>query len=159
MDSGDQSIGVALDIKDRQVAGRLSEENVRWTSTRLDHRAAFATRYQASSALALSAWRREKSTKARRLITRIGSYVLILRTACQASSRETRQARKRAVHDRPHHRHRLRDLPALALTLGVVFANHLEPRILGLPFVLAWIVIWVLLTPAFMWVAYRSERA
>jgi hypothetical protein len=50
-------------------------------------------------------------------------------------------------------------VPVLALTLGVVFANHLEPRILGLPFVLAWIVGWVLLTPAFMWAAYRSERA
>ncbi|HEX3551103.1 MAG TPA: DUF3311 domain-containing protein [Candidatus Elarobacter sp.] len=48
-------------------------------------------------------------------------------------------------------------IPALALTLGVVFANRLEPRILGLPFVLAWIVAWVLLTPAFMWVAYRSR--
>ncbi|MDB5027158.1 MAG: hypothetical protein JWO66_847 [Candidatus Eremiobacteraeota bacterium] len=50
-------------------------------------------------------------------------------------------------------------IPALALTLGVVLANRLEPRILGLPFVLAWITGWVLLTPAFMWVAYRSERA
>jgi len=50
-------------------------------------------------------------------------------------------------------------VPVLALTVGVVFANHLEPRILGLPFVLAWIVIWVLLTPAFMWVAYRSQSA
>jgi len=50
-------------------------------------------------------------------------------------------------------------IPALALTLGVVLADRLEPRILGLPFVLAWIVGWVLLTPAFMWIAYRSERA
>jgi len=50
-------------------------------------------------------------------------------------------------------------VPVLALTLGLVFANHLEPRIFGLPFLLAWIVAWVLLTPAFMWVAYRSERA
>ena len=49
-------------------------------------------------------------------------------------------------------------VPALALTVGVVLANRLEPRILGLPFVLAWIVAWVLLTPAFMWVAYRSAR-
>ena len=47
-------------------------------------------------------------------------------------------------------------VPVLALTAGVAFANHLEPRVLGLPFVLAWIVAWVLLTPAFMWVAYRS---
>jgi type IV secretory pathway TrbL component len=50
-------------------------------------------------------------------------------------------------------------IPVLALTVGVAFANHLEPRILGLPFVLAWIVAWVLLTPAFMWVAYRSRQA
>ena len=50
-------------------------------------------------------------------------------------------------------------VPALALTLGVALANRLEPRILGLPFVLAWIVAWVLLTPAFMWVAYRRMRA
>ena len=49
-------------------------------------------------------------------------------------------------------------IPVLALTVGVPLANHLEPRILGLPFVLAWIVGWVLLTPAFMWVAYRSVR-
>jgi hypothetical protein len=50
-------------------------------------------------------------------------------------------------------------IPVLALTLGVAVANRLEPRILGLPFVLAWIVAWVVLTPAFMWAAYRSERA
>ena len=48
-------------------------------------------------------------------------------------------------------------IPVLALTVGVVPANRLEPRILGLPFVLAWIVAWVLLTPAFMWIAYRSR--
>lgn len=50
-------------------------------------------------------------------------------------------------------------IPCLALTLGVVLVNRLEPRVLGLPFVLAWIVVWVLLTPAFMWVAYRSEHS
>lgn len=50
-------------------------------------------------------------------------------------------------------------IPALALTLGLAPANRLEPRILGLPFVLCWIVGWVLLTPAFLWIAYRSERS
>jgi len=50
-------------------------------------------------------------------------------------------------------------IPALALTLGVALVDRLEPRVLGLPFVLAWIVAWVLLTPAFMWTAYRSMRA
>jgi hypothetical protein len=48
-------------------------------------------------------------------------------------------------------------IPFLALTLGLPFANHLEPRILGLPFVLAWIVLWIVLTPALMWIAYRSR--
>ena len=50
-------------------------------------------------------------------------------------------------------------IPALALTLGVPFANRLEPRILGLPFLLAWIVGWILLTPAFMAVVYRLDRS
>jgi hypothetical protein len=50
-------------------------------------------------------------------------------------------------------------IPFLALTVGLVFANRLEPRVVGLPFIQAWILAWILLTPAFMWVAYRSERA
>jgi hypothetical protein len=47
-------------------------------------------------------------------------------------------------------------IPFLALTLGVALANHVEPRVLGLPFILAWISGWVLLTPACLWIAYRS---
>jgi hypothetical protein len=50
-------------------------------------------------------------------------------------------------------------IPFLALTVGLALANHLEPRILGLPFVLAWIVLWILLTPGLMWIAYRSTKA
>ena len=50
-------------------------------------------------------------------------------------------------------------VPALALTLGVGSGQPPRAAHPGLPFVLAWIVAWVLLTPAFMWVAYRSERA
>ncbi len=49
-------------------------------------------------------------------------------------------------------------VPALALTLGIPFANRLEPRIAGLPFLLAYIVIWIVLTPIFLLVIYRSER-
>jgi hypothetical protein len=48
-------------------------------------------------------------------------------------------------------------IPALALTFAIPFVNHVEPRILGLPFLLAWIVAWILLTPLFMLGAYRSE--
>ena len=41
-------------------------------------------------------------------------------------------------------------VPVLALTVGIPFANRLEPRILGLPFLLAWIVSWIILTPMVM---------
>ena len=50
-------------------------------------------------------------------------------------------------------------VPVLALTVGIPFANQLEPMILGLPFLLAWIVGWIILTPVFMTVVYRIDRA
>jgi hypothetical protein len=49
-------------------------------------------------------------------------------------------------------------IPALGLTLGIPFANRIEPRLFGLPFLPAYIVIWILLTPAFMFTVYRSEH-
>jgi hypothetical protein len=49
-------------------------------------------------------------------------------------------------------------VPVLALTLGIPFANRLEPRICGLPFLLAWIVGWILLTPPIMAVVHRLDR-
>jgi hypothetical protein len=50
-------------------------------------------------------------------------------------------------------------IPPLALTLGIPFANRLEPMIFGLPFLLAWIVAWILATPLCLFFAYRAERA
>ena len=49
-------------------------------------------------------------------------------------------------------------VPVLALTVGIPFANRLEPTVLGLPFLLAWIVGWLLLTPVFMTLVYRLDR-
>lgn len=49
-------------------------------------------------------------------------------------------------------------VPIAALSLGVPLVNRVEPRILGLPFVLFWIVAWVVLTPAFLWSIGRVER-
>lgn len=43
------------------------------------------------------------------------------------------------------------------LTFGVPFANRVEPRIFGLPFILAWIVFWVVLTPVTLYFIYRAE--
>jgi hypothetical protein len=44
--------------------------------------------------------------------------------------------------------------PALALVAGLPFVNRLEPVVFGLPFLLAWIVGWVLATPLFLGTAY-----
>jgi hypothetical protein len=49
-------------------------------------------------------------------------------------------------------------IPFAALTVGVPLVNRVEPRILGLPFVLFWIVAWVFLAPAFLWSVARLER-
>ncbi|HEU5480952.1 MAG TPA: DUF3311 domain-containing protein [Candidatus Tumulicola sp.] len=49
-------------------------------------------------------------------------------------------------------------IPIVALSFAVPLVNRVEPRILGLPFVLFWIVAWVLLTPAFLWTIGRVER-
>jgi hypothetical protein len=46
-------------------------------------------------------------------------------------------------------------IPALALSVAIPFVNRDEPRILGLPFLLAWIIGWVLIVPAFLWIVYR----
>jgi len=43
------------------------------------------------------------------------------------------------------------------LTLAVPLVNRVEPRVLGLPFFLAWLFVWVLLTPAFLGLVYFIE--
>lgn len=53
----------------------------------------------------------------------------------------------------------LATIPVLALTVGVPFANRLEPRVFGLPFLLVYIVTWILLTPAFLAIVYALDRA
>ena len=45
-------------------------------------------------------------------------------------------------------------IPALALVAGLPFVNRLEPVVLGLPFLLFWILGWVLATPLFLAAAY-----
>jgi hypothetical protein len=45
-------------------------------------------------------------------------------------------------------------IPVLALVCGLPLANRLEPLVFGLPFLLFWMLAWVLLTPAFLVLAY-----
>ena len=48
-------------------------------------------------------------------------------------------------------------VPVLALTVGIPFANRVEPRIAGLPFLPVYIAMWIVLTPIFMLAVYRIE--
>jgi hypothetical protein len=50
-------------------------------------------------------------------------------------------------------------LPFLGLLGGMVFANRVEPLVLGLPFVLFWILTWVVLTSVVMGVVYVLDPA
>jgi Protein of unknown function (DUF3311) len=50
-------------------------------------------------------------------------------------------------------------VPFLALIVGPFFVNRTTPLILGLPFLLAWIVAWILLTSLIMAVIYAADPA
>ncbi|HEY4217139.1 MAG TPA: DUF3311 domain-containing protein [Gemmatimonadaceae bacterium] len=54
--------------------------------------------------------------------------------------------------------HALALLPAIGLLAGVPFANRLEPYVFGLPFLLFWIVAWVLATSAIMGVIWMLDH-
>ncbi|HEY3598544.1 MAG TPA: DUF3311 domain-containing protein [Paraburkholderia sp.] len=50
-------------------------------------------------------------------------------------------------------------LPFIGILLGVPFVNRVEPLVLGMPLVLAWIVLWVVLSAAIMAIIYRLDPA
>lgn len=50
-------------------------------------------------------------------------------------------------------------LPAIGMLGGVPFANRVEPFVLGLPFLLFWIVLWVVITSVVMGVVYALDRS
>jgi hypothetical protein len=56
-------------------------------------------------------------------------------------------------------RYALAAIPVVMLTLAIPAVNRVEPRIFGLPFLLAWIVAWILLTPAFLALVAHLDRA
>jgi len=49
-------------------------------------------------------------------------------------------------------------VPALMLLFAPLLANRDEPRIAGLPLLLAWCILWVVLTPAFLYGADRFRE-
>jgi hypothetical protein len=50
-------------------------------------------------------------------------------------------------------------LPFLGILVGVIFMNRVEPLILGLPLLLAWLVLWILLTAVIMAIVYYFDPA
>jgi hypothetical protein len=50
-------------------------------------------------------------------------------------------------------------LPFIGIFAGPIFHNSVTPFILGMPFILAWIVLWVLISSAVMAVIYRFDAA
>jgi hypothetical protein len=50
-------------------------------------------------------------------------------------------------------------LPFLGILVGVPLLNRVEPLVFGMPLVLAWIVLWILLTAAIMAIIYACDPA
>lgn len=50
-------------------------------------------------------------------------------------------------------------LPFVGILIGTAFVNTVEPLIFGMPFVLAWIVGWVVLGSIIMTIIYVSDPA
>lgn len=49
-------------------------------------------------------------------------------------------------------------LPFIGILLGVPFVNRVEPLVLGMPLVLAWIVFWVVMSAVIMALVYQLDR-
>ena len=50
-------------------------------------------------------------------------------------------------------------LPFLGILVGTAFVNTVEPLVFGMPFVLAWIVGWVILGSFIMAIVYATDPA
>jgi len=49
-------------------------------------------------------------------------------------------------------------IPFLTLVFALPLVNRIHPVILGLPFLLFWILAWVMLTPLILFIAYLVEK-
>ncbi len=48
-------------------------------------------------------------------------------------------------------------LPFFGILIGTIFVNRVDPLIAGLPMMLAWLVMWVVLTSAIMGLIYLLD--
>jgi len=50
-------------------------------------------------------------------------------------------------------------LPFIGILVGTPFVNRVEPFVLGIPFILFWIVMWVVLSSIIMAIVYAVDPA
>ena len=50
-------------------------------------------------------------------------------------------------------------IPFIATCFSVSLWDRIYPMVLGIPFNLFWVILWLFLTPLCMWGAYQLERA
>lgn len=48
-------------------------------------------------------------------------------------------------------------LPFIAMTVGVYFFNGVQPYLLGLPLLLGWLTVWIILSSAIMALIYYTD--
>jgi hypothetical protein len=48
-------------------------------------------------------------------------------------------------------------LPFLGILVGVPLLNQVEPLVLGMPLILAWIVLWIILTAGILAIIYYCD--
>jgi hypothetical protein len=54
--------------------------------------------------------------------------------------------------------HALSAVPFVGILGGIFFSNRVQPYVLGLPFALFWVTLWVILTALIMAVVYRLDH-
>jgi len=50
-------------------------------------------------------------------------------------------------------------IPFVGMCFSVALWDRIDPRIFGLPFNLAWLLCWIVLTSSCLWAAYRVNAA
>ncbi len=53
--------------------------------------------------------------------------------------------------------HAIAAVPFVGVLVGMFFANSVEPYVLGLPFAMFWVVMWVVVSSGQMAVVYRLD--
>jgi hypothetical protein len=53
--------------------------------------------------------------------------------------------------------HAIAAVPFAGVLVGMFFANSVEPYVLGLPFAMFWVVMWVVVSSGLMAIVYRLD--